>query len=173
MNHENERVSDYVLGLLAGDEAAKVAGHLSTCTSCRHQAKVERMLIADVRSTIDIASVFDKQKLDSLMPVIPSPNKVAVFAFDPRQFALAMALIVVILGGIIFGIASRHGSWLNNNNSIITATTVVTETPSFTATAASSRDDIQSLSETSEILFLIPALAAPIPRMTPESNGTG
>jgi hypothetical protein len=172
MNHENERVSDYVLGLLSSDEAARVADHLSTCISCRQQVRVERRLVADVKSTLDITSVFNGQKLESLMPLIPSSKKTTVFAFDPRQIALATALIVVILGGMILGIANRHGSWRNNNNSIVTATTVVTETPSFTATAASSRDDIQALSETSKTLYQIPALAAPIPRMTPESNGT-
>ena len=173
MKHENELVSDYVLGLLPGDEAERVAGHLATCTSCRQLVMVERMLVADIQSTINIASEIDRQHLERLIPASRSSNKATVFAFGTRQFALAAALIVIILGGMVFEIASRHGSWLNNNNSVATATTIVTQTPPFTATATSSRDEIQSHPETSRTLFLIPALAAPIPRMTPESNGTG
>lgn len=166
MQHDYELISDYVLGLLPGEEASIVAGHLAECDSCRQRALTERTLVEDIRSAINVASNFDRQDIQGLMPANHPTKKARALAFGTRQIALAAALSFIIVGGLILEISGRHGSWLNSDSYITTATSVATETPSPSATVATNEETIGGRSESSDILFLIPALAAPDPRMT-------
>ncbi len=111
----NSRLTEFALGRMAGEDAAKMEEHLSSCSGCRDIFEIKQSLIFD---PADIADVVPVEVEKSLVDAVISDVAAAREAGRPRHSwtsrylmpAMAAAIVIfVFLTGFMLGeIRSLH-----------------------------------------------------------------
>jgi anti-sigma factor RsiW len=135
MTHQEirRRLPDYVLGLLAPEQANQILDHMAGCAACRRIVQDEREIGQMVRQTLSVATHPDPARLRQLMP--PPPGKirqVGTGAGWVRSLAPALVVLLLIVGAVMMqSPASRRPL-----PAIVPATATATTTNTPTATIA-------------------------------------
>ena len=126
-NHIQPKLTDYVLGLLSGQERQDVDHHVATCSACQGALDAEMRMGKLIQHTLHAVTQPTNGRLHQLMPTIPQKRKRWGWNLAlQRQVASASVFIMLILGG--FG-------WYNANqqNGLLPAPTYVAITATFTS----------------------------------------
>jgi hypothetical protein len=134
--HLNERITDYVLGLVSEDESREIARHLTHCRECQQALNQERQVGLAVREAIFQIPQPDNQQLGELMPPFPQKQTFPLFGLNwqPR-FALVGFLLILILGTLSLQTQLRKETWLGTSPAIYSTAALVTDTPTLTLSA--------------------------------------
>ena len=141
MRHQEIRrqLPDYVLGLLAPDQANLILEHLSACGTCRQIVHDEREVGQLVRQTVVAATQPDPARLRQLMPLPGTRKRARMDASWSARLAPALVVLLLIAGALLM----RSPDSKRPLPAIIHATATATTTNTPTATIAQSSAEME------------------------------
>ncbi len=126
-NHIQPKLTDYVLGLLSGQERQDVDHHVAICPTCQDVLDSEMKMGRAIQQTLHVGTQPTNGRLQQLMPAIPQKNKQWGWNLAlQRQITSALVLSMLILGGFSWYNATQH-------NGLLPAPTYVAITATFTS----------------------------------------
>lgn len=141
MIHEEveQKLQDYVLGLLPPATTEEMAHHVATCSACRRAVQEERAVGELVRSTLSCTARIDESRLRSLKPPMPwLARRQGIAAGWTARLAPALMLLLLLAGTfVVLATDSERSMPLFIP---ATATTVSTHTPTATIAQQASSD---------------------------------
>jgi anti-sigma factor RsiW len=132
-SHVDNLISDYVLGLLPGDEANWVAAHTSSCAACRRTLVQEQEIGRSVKRTLSQDTMPNPEQLRRLMPAAPSRARSAVPLLSPG-LAAAVIMVLALFSAITLFASQRPGAWSLSAPTAYSTAVMLTDTPTQTAT---------------------------------------
>lgn len=164
--HVNEKITDYVLGLVPENEKREIAVHITGCLECQQALSQERQISLAVRDALTQATYPDRQRLQELMPPIPQREAASLFGLNwqPR-FAFVGLLLMLILGAVSLQTQLRQETWIGTSPAIYSTTAIVTDTPTLTVSAT--RKDPEPLDTAIPTRVSHNPLAVPHPAIMP------
>jgi anti-sigma factor RsiW len=131
--HVEGLISDYVLGLLPGNQANWVAAHTSHCAACRRALAQEQEICRSVKTTLSTATIPERDRLRRLMPPAPSRARGSLPRLSPRLAATGI-MFLVLFSAIAFLSSQRPGAWGISSPTALSTAVMLTDTPTQTAT---------------------------------------
>lgn len=164
--HVNEKITDYVLGLVSENEKREIGLHLTGCLECQQALSQERQISLAVRDALTQASHPDRQRLQELMPPIPNREATSFFGLNwqPRLAFIGL-LLMLILGAISLQTQMQQEKWGGTSPALYSTTAIVTDTPTLTASAT--RKDPEPLDTAIPTRVSNNPLAVPHPAIMP------
>lgn len=133
-----DKIVDYVLGLLDSAESQSLEQHATICADCRQAIAAERKLASQMRSTIAALPRPNHAHMMRLMPAAPQKRSFARLAHRWQHAAAVAAMLVMLIVGS-FGI-----NWSSTSPDAIAspvpAHVHITETATQNPTATATQD---------------------------------
>lgn len=166
LQHISGKEIDYILGLLPGHERTEVEQHLVVCEHCRMAIEREKLVGVEVKRTLTQAGAVNEARLRMQLPLFSKPNLLQrVFYRGQRQLLIAGFMIFLVVASVGVQLKLQGNSLYATAPAITSTSTLVTDTPTYTAIATSaigSQADMPSPTPDARDMISLPeAILAP------------
>lgn len=166
MTHQeiNQRLPDYVLGLLTPGQSDEVADHLAGCSECRQLVLSEREIGALVRSTLNVTTRPDTARLQRLMPPLPQQPRWGKISTNwANRLAPALVVLSIIVGSFLIAAPESKRPMSFFIGATATATSTNTPTATIAQETSSQSADAPAVLQRSANGIINSAAGSPAP----------
>lgn len=134
MNHNTEKISDYVLGILDARESVVLERHAQGCEQCRTAIADERQMMAQIGGALAAIPQPTHAKLMRLMPTIPTTRRAVKQTWQRAATVMALAVFLLVGGVMVRPIGSTPVITSPAPSLVALTATVTTAAPTSTPT---------------------------------------